>query len=570
MSETPDLAGQNPSVVAAAADAPAPERDASTLPAGRWLLAAAVFGLAAQYLFWGWPRYALGLNVFLVTALGLGLVVALATRERVPRGTWPWLGLTLLWAVLFAWRAQAALRFWLGLAWAVSLAAALLAYNPGDAWQSTWVGWLLRLGEGFVAWLRGPVEALREVLRGVTLHRAWKAVALGLVLLLPVLLCFVPILATADPVFARWWERFFAWETLWRWLARLVWTAFFAWWWLALAAVAWYSRPRPQGLGHGALPAVSVAVVLGGVATLFAAFLAVQARFLFADDAALQAYGLTHAEYAREGFGQLVVVAVLTWLLLMVLDALRRAPEGRGGRWVQALGGVLVLEVLLLLASAAYRLGLYVQTYAWTATRLLVAVFMAWLALVLLGVLWEWLRPAPHRWPRWALLLLLGMTATYAVLGPADFIVRRNLRRAARPLDVDTFYLVVSEELGPGRWVPLERALDDPAIAEEVRQHLGAVIACYIVELREGYVPYGLGMDEARPDWRFWVAERMQGEQAWLRLKARVLQAYPTRQVVIDDGMRHGYPTHQVSIDGQWRRCDTLLYPPAGAPWRSP
>ena len=59
--------------------------------------------------------------------------------------------------------------------------------------------------------------------------------------------------------------------------------------------------PRERGLGP-----VEWGIALGSLNALFAAFVAVQAAVLFGrDDHVLDTAGLTYAEYAREGFGQL-------------------------------------------------------------------------------------------------------------------------------------------------------------------------------------------------------------------------------------------------------------------------
>ena len=64
-----------------------------------------------------------------------------------------------------------------------------------------------------------------------------------------------------------------------------------------------------------------VAVALGVLDLLFLTFVAVQFRHLFGDT------DLSHAEYAREGFFQLVAVASLSLPILLFADHAAR-PSG--------------------------------------------------------------------------------------------------------------------------------------------------------------------------------------------------------------------------------------------------
>ena len=72
-------------------------------------------------------------------------------------------------------------------------------------------------------------------------------------------------------------------------------------------------------------------VGLAALTALFAAFVAVQLAVLFArHDHVLETRGLTYADYAHQGFGQLLLVAAL--VLALAGAALRYAPQGRTPR----------------------------------------------------------------------------------------------------------------------------------------------------------------------------------------------------------------------------------------------
>src|SRR5665811_2172612 len=88
----------------------------------------------------------------------------------------------------------------------------------------------------------------------------------------------------------------------------------------------------------------------------------------------LETVGLTYAQYAREGFAQLVVATALT--LAVVAVAARRAPREseRDRRISRAALGVLCVGTLGVVASALRRMDLYVEAFGMTRLRLFVVV----------------------------------------------------------------------------------------------------------------------------------------------------------------------------------------------------
>jgi len=171
---------------------------------------------------------------------------------------------------------------------------------------------------------------------------------------------------------------------------------------------------------------------------LFAAFVTVQLTVLFGGrDHVLSTAGLTYAEYARQGFGQLVAAAVLT--LGVVAVTVRLTP--RSDRGARALLAVLCLLTLVVLASASRRLGLYEQEFGFTRLRLSVDGAIGWLAVVLLLVLAAGVRPRADWLPRAVVLSAAGGLLLFAAGDPDARIAERNVERFAATGELDLGYL---------------------------------------------------------------------------------------------------------------------------------
>src|SRR5665647_3177366 len=177
---------------------------------------------------------------------------------------------------------------------------------------------------------------------------------------------------------------------------------------------------RPARRGEWLLPVLALdAMVL--------AFVLVQVGGLVDGHAhILETVGLTYAQYAREGFAQLVVATALT--LAVVAVAARRAPrESERDRMIsRAALGVLCVGTLGVVASALRRMDLYVEAFGMTRLRLFVVVVEVTLAAVLLLVMVAGVRWRGGWLPR-AVVQVVGVAVLgLALANPDALIVRHN------------------------------------------------------------------------------------------------------------------------------------------------
>lgn len=345
-----------------------------------------------------------------------------------------------------AWRDAA----WVvGIAMATGVAAGLVGVaGARRAWAV-----LLSPAAGALAGLRLLPSAARLTRRAVgqrrdALLRTLRSAALTLV----VVVVFVALYASADAVFAAYLPRL----DLGMLPAQVVVGAVVGLVALAAAhlAVAPPTWPEPSGPGAARLadwlaPVVALDVVV-------VAFLAVQVGGLVDGHAhVLATAGLTYAQYARAGFGQLVAATALT--LVVVAIAARRAPRHTPvERWATGGAlGVLCVGTLGVVASALRRMTLYVDAFGLTRLRVLVLV-----AEVVLGVLLVLVLVAGVRWrarwlPRAAVHAVVAGVAALVLANPDGLIVRYDAVADA-PLDLSYLSGLSADA------VPAAAAVDEP------------------------------------------------------------------------------------------------------------
>lgn len=258
----------------------------------------------------------------------------------------------------------------------------------------------------------------------------------GLLFSFPVLLILVPLLASADSVFAdqlhllgRWFNP----EQIPENLFRLNRAGFMAW--LTLGGLTFALTAKPFALKSQTgdtrpLGFIEAMTVLSSVALVFGSFLSIQITYLFGGSArVLSVPGMTFAEYARRGFAELVLVSLLTLILILGLSAATRRT-GQQTIGFSALASVIVAETLVLLCSAWSRMATYEAAYGATQTRIQVDVFILWLGATLLWlVLTLWSRSWAPRFAIGGLICGLGYIASLNLLNPDALVAKRNIQR---------------------------------------------------------------------------------------------------------------------------------------------
>jgi hypothetical protein len=411
---------------------PAPGGEPPPRLAGRSALAALAAGLLAAAAL---PGNSIGLGVVLV-ALGVALAAALAPRERFDPWSPVWAGLAL---------ALTATAFLRDAEWVVlpALGTAIGFGSLAVAGGRTWAG----VGRGLVTALGrlpyGPVAVTGAMARVLPGDRGRLAPAFrGAALAVALVVVFGLLFASGDAAFAQLADDALpAVDDFGSVPVRVLWLVAA----VALAGALATTRKPPD-----VPPATSTrragpaewATALVALDLLFAAFVAVQATVLFGrDDHVLRTAGLTYAEYAREGFAELLVAAVLT--LAVVAGALRWARAATPGQrhLLRALLAVLCALTLVVLASALHRLDLYQDAFGATRLRLAAEATALWLAailsLVLVGV-----ALGRHAWvPRASALAGGSAVLVFALSSPDHRIAERNAERYAETGLIDVEYL---------------------------------------------------------------------------------------------------------------------------------
>ena len=258
-----------------------------------------------------------------------------------------------------------------------------------------------------------PFRLLGSLFRGGGRGRV-RGVALGALCALPLLLLCGALLASADAVFsgvfgsfADWLAELDALSALFKALDTLFFTLCF------FSAIYFLCHPPAEGAPaaqeqaeespeRSAVPYVTALTLL---CALYALFAAVQFEYLFGGAEAAAMEG-GWAEYARSGFMQLVLVAAVD--LAVLLFCAVRAGHSRA---VRVLCLLLAALTAVILASAFWRMRLYILAYGLSVLRAMTLWAMAFILCCLALASVKALRPGFRFWPWFAAIGLAGWIA---------------------------------------------------------------------------------------------------------------------------------------------------------------
>lgn len=449
-----------------------------------------LLGLAFDILFWQkMPGISFAVFVTLVLSAGFFLLVGEGFRPAW-RSLWLLVPIAFFAAMTFI-RAEPMSTF-LNYLLALSLMAIFALSYRGGRWLSynisDYVAGFFKLG--YSALVR-PVELIVETRKQREEQgderddkKVWPVLR-GLLIALPIVAVFTGLLVSADLIFAQRVEAFIdllRLENLPEFIFRGIYIFVIGYGLVGVLLHAAHKSRDEKLIGEEKplivpfLGLTETSIVLGSVIVLFALFVTVQFQYFFGGQANINLEGYTYAEYARRGFGELVVVAFFSLLLLLGLSSITRRAEKRQQKWFSGLVVTLVLLVLVMLVSAFRRLMLYEAAYGFTRMRIYPHVYMIWLGALLIGVAYLEILQRQRAFALAMVFAILGFAATLNLLNVDAFIVRQNVARSAEADELDIDYLAsLSADAVPA----MATSFENESLSTLTHDGVAAALVCH-------------------------------------------------------------------------------------------
>jgi hypothetical protein len=274
-----------------------------------------------------------------------------------------------------------------------------------------------------------------------------RSIIKGTLLSVPLIIVLVVLLGTADPVIRWSADHISAWLPDWSFPPRILFFAFLLTLTLGANTIAHrqLTAKFPQYPPLGVSPTVGVMeqrMVLWSAGVVLWLFVLLQASYLIHPPPAAVGTGVTFADFARRGFGELSFAATLVGAIILVLEYTRPADTTERDRGLLRrleLGLVIALELILI--SAFRRVILYEQAYGYTTARVFAQAYMIVMALSLGALALEITSNRTSiAFGRRVAEIALGALTVLVFWNFEAWIVDRNIDRAARTGKFDAEY----------------------------------------------------------------------------------------------------------------------------------
>jgi uncharacterized membrane protein len=259
-------------------------------------------------------------------------------------------------------------------------------------------------------------------------------VFLGILVSIPFLVVFVWLFTSADPIFENYLRNFFdfIWQPdLFKRGAVIVFMWFLLCGYLARTAEDFsleshLDRAKPKQNYDGII--VFVFLLMNNL--LFLSFIIIQLGYLFGGAEVIRNTRFTYAEYAHRGFYEFWVTVILVSIIIIYTDYRLREQKGRVRRMVEYAWIAMICQTLVIIASGLKRIIVYEEAYGYTYLRILVALFLLWIAGVFILFTVKIIR---FKSPSWLISSGLCLSFVFLVFVSTfsidKFIARKNIDR---------------------------------------------------------------------------------------------------------------------------------------------
>jgi len=276
--------------------------------------------------------------------------------------------------------------------------------------------------------------------------KKFSQIVKGILMAIPVLFVFILLFSSADLIFQKYVSDLLninnELEIIIRFILILVATIIF------IGAYTYSFREKvnqistQQNSKNYTIGHIESSILLGSVNILFFSFILIQLTYLFGGESNISAQGLTYAEYARRGFFELIAVAMISLFLLLATEKYVIKKETEHGLGFKILSTFLIVQVILIMASAFTRLSLYEEAYGFTTLRLYSHAFIILLAIIFCLLLYKIYQD--RRENTFSIRVFFSIVLFIVVmnfLNPDAFIARRNIERFEATGKLDINYL---------------------------------------------------------------------------------------------------------------------------------
>ncbi|MGI5850465.1 MAG: DUF4173 domain-containing protein [Christensenellales bacterium] len=200
-------------------------------------------------------------------------------------------------------------------------------------------------------------------------------------------------------------------------------------------------RKAKKSLNKRPIQCVTMLVALSMISVVYILFAIVQFTYFFeTQQTIVSVFGLTSSAYAVRGFGELLFITCINFIIIAVAMRFTKLKDGRTPAYLKVLYTVLIAFNFIIMASAQLRMQYYESAYGYTIARFLSHSFMVFLVILnVIMLLSVYIRKIKIL--KLVILSALLFFCIIVALNPELFVARQNIERYEKTGKIDTAYL---------------------------------------------------------------------------------------------------------------------------------
>ncbi len=390
----------------------------------------AIFWVIFLWNFWDKGPYALGINATIFLLLLIGLFIWVLGKKGVyTRYDLFWIAPMVLIALSYALYENPFLKIIsllvLPVIFSVFYNQAFLSDKKNKLWDFEFIfklvirffSFLTKIGQTITLYIN-LIMPSSKTKKGIIVR-----VAVGIILFLIIALTiFIPLLSSADAIFADkvkffydWFRQIISLPLMYRLLTGIVLTILFFSVLTAWSSKFEYKEKENKNIN---IDAIVSGIVLGGILCLYILFLWVQINRLWIGELPFDFKATENI--VKSGFWQLLFLSVIN-ILVYFFTYRKTTPL------VQWILTAFTIASLFLLVSAGYRMGLYVTYYGFSYEKFFASYTVVYCAILFIWLIVQLFNKQRANIVKFLVVLFLWMYALITVFPVEQFILRSNI-----------------------------------------------------------------------------------------------------------------------------------------------
>ena len=222
-------------------------------------------------------------------------------------------------------------------------------------------------------------------------------------------------------------------------------------------------KPKKEKIGKG-IENYTINLLITVLGVVYVIFDFIQIKSLMLHQVAEH---INYSSYARSGFFQLLVIALINLVILVI----SKHVKDKGDKYTKVVSLVMVLLTLIIIVSSFMRMSMYESFYGYTLLRLLVYVTLITLIILLIPTTIYILKDKMNLFKSY--LIVTVTIYTMLCLFPVDyFIAHNNINRYYEKNKIDIDYLENYSTDNVPLLVELYNETNDKKLKDELRSYL--------------------------------------------------------------------------------------------------